>query len=225
MLQDEQMTQILETPITALRIWKWCQEAFALHGIKLTFPKNTNPQKTYQWRYVSKLAHKIDEWGLDKPTAKAFINFTVGYIKERKLLHKGLSIFFQDNMMDICYDRMQKHSSNIDNRIKQFNMTHKFITARCNNRSAIRILLDRESFDKMRNIVRWYKSGDITNAYLATSTSCTEALAKLAIVAPNERLLLPTESELYCLAINLTKDGDFRTKAKTMLNDDWRMTL
>jgi hypothetical protein len=208
-----------------MRTWKWCQEAFAAQGVKLTFPKNTNPQKTYQWRYVTKLAQKIDEWELDKPTARAFINIAVGYMKEKKLLHKGLSVFFQGNMADVCYDRMQKHTSAADKRTEQLRIAHEFVVSRCNSKSAVALFLNRESFGKLRNIVRWYKNGDITDIYLATSTACTEALAKLAIVAPNERLLLPTESELYCLAINLTKDGNFRTKAKIILDNDWRVTL
>jgi hypothetical protein len=211
--------------MTALCTWKWCQEAFAQHGIKLTFPKNTNPQKTYQWRYVTRLAHKIDEWGLDRSTAKAFINFAVGYVKEKKLLHKGMSVFFQNNMMDVCYDRMRKHSTTVCSKIVRFQKVHEFVTVKYHNKSKTAILLNRESFDKMRNIVIWHRTGDITEQYLALSAACTEALSKLAIVAPHERILLPTESELYCLAINLTKDGDFRSKAKAILGNDWRMTL
>jgi len=219
------MTQILEPPTTTMRTWKWCQEAFAAQGVKLTFPKNTDPKKTYQWRYVTRLANKIDEWELDKPTARAFIHFAVGYMKEKKLLHKGLSVFFQGNMMDVCFDRMQKYASGSSNRLTQIITSHKFVSDRCNGKSAVTLLLNRESFGKLRNIVRWYKSGDIAEAYLSISIVCTEALSKLAIVAPHERILLPTESELYCLAINLTKDGDFRSKAKSILDNDWRMTL
>jgi hypothetical protein len=140
-------------------------------------------------------------------------------------LHKGLSVFFQGNMMDVCFDRMQKHTASSSNRLTQLSTVHKFINDRCNGKSAVALLLNRESFGKLRNIVRWYKSGDITEAYLAMSVACTEALSKLAIVAPHERILLPTESELYCLAVNLMKDGDFRAKAKSILDDDWRMAL
>lgn len=218
------MTQILEAPAT-LRTWKWCQEAFAINGMKLVFPKNTNPQKTYQWRYVTRLACKIDEWGLDKPTAKAFINIAVGYFKEKNLLHKGLSIFLQDNMMDICYDRMQKHSAKTNDRIIRLKAIHKFITSKYNNKSPISVLLNRESFDGPRNIVRWYKSNGINDMYLAMSMVCTEALSKLTITAPDERDSLPSESELYCLANNFLKDDDFRSRAKTILGNDWRMTL
>ena len=219
------MTQILEPPTTALRTWKWCQEAFAKHGIKLAFPKNTNPQKTYQWRYVTRLTYKIDEWGLDKQTARAFINFAVSYVKEKRLLHKGLSVFFQNNMMDICYSRMQQHSANACNRIERFRTAHKFIETRCGNRSEVAVLLSRESFDKMRNVVRWYKSGDIPITYLATSVACTEALTRLVVVAPDERSLLPSESELYCAAIDFSRDEDLRSQARTILGKDWRMIL
>ncbi|MCK9558606.1 MAG: hypothetical protein M0R50_11290 [Candidatus Cloacimonetes bacterium] len=217
------MPQILETPVEILRTWKWCQEAYATHGVKLAFPKDTNPKKTYQWRYATKLANKIDEWELDKQTAKAFINIAVGYIKERNLLHKGMSVFFQDNMIDICYDRMQKHTSCIDDRINRFSATHKFIKTKCRNRTPVSVLLGRESFDKMRNIVRWYKSNDITASYLSMSIVCTEALSKLAVIVPDERNLLPSDAELYCQAIDLLKNDDFESQAKTILGNDWRM--
>jgi hypothetical protein len=219
------MIQILETPSKTLRIWKLCQDAFALHGIRLTFPKNTDPHKTYQWRYVSRLTRKIDEWGFDKPTAKAFIDFSVGYVSERKLLHKGLSVFFQSNMLDVCYNRMKKHSDRMSKRVGQFNLSHMFITAKCKGRPITKVLLDRESFDSFRNITRWFESGDLSAIYLATSIGCTKALSALATIAPNERSLLPPESELYCLALNASKDDDFRSQTKTILGNDWRMTL
>ena len=215
-------TQILEPPTTAARTWRWCQEAFAQHGVKLAFPKNTNPQKTYQWRYVTKLTNKIDEWGFDTPTAKAFISFAVDYVKEKRLLHKGLSVFFQNNMMDICYKRMHAHSSAVDNKVKNLRATYEFITTRRGQRTAISVLLSRESFDKARNIVRWYQSGDITAAYLAVSAVCTEALARLAVVAPDERNLLPSNSELCSLAIGLSKNDELRSQARAILGPDWR---
>jgi hypothetical protein len=216
------MTQILETPINVLRTWKWCQDAFAAKGRKLVFPKHADPQKTYQWRYAAKLTQKIDEWGFDKPTAKAFINFAVGYVDERKLLHKGLSIFFQSNMLDVCCDRMQKHSTRLSNRIEQLRLSHKFITTKCNNKPLVGVLLNRISFNKLRNIVRWYENGDLCVIYLAVSIASTEALEKLAIIAPNERILLPTKAELYCLAVDFSKDSDFCPQAKAILGNDWR---
>jgi hypothetical protein len=219
------MTQILEPNTTVSRTWRWCQEAFALHGIKLAFPKNTSPQKTYQWRYATKLAQKIDEWGLDRSTARAFIGFAVEHVKEKKLLHKGLSVFFQNNMMDICYDRMQTCSSDEHNKIQRFHVVHDFVVSRCNNRSTVSVLLGRESFDTFRNIVKWYQAGDITTSYIALSSACVMALSKLIVVAPSERNLLPSDSELYCLAIKLIKDEDFSSQAKAILGNDWRMTL
>jgi hypothetical protein len=216
------MTQILESPTTTLRTWQWCQEAFAAHGIKLSFPKNTNPQKTYQWRYVTRLTHKIDEWGLDKPTAKAFISFAVGYVKEQRLLHKGLSVFFQNNMMDICYNRMKSHSSLSHDRIKHLWSSHKFVLARCGHKTTVCALLGRESFGKMHNVVRWHKSGDVSRVYLAASIACTEALEELATISPSERDLLPSRSELYCLLVDLSKDDSFRSQAKVTLENDWR---
>ena len=219
------MTQILETPSNTLRTWQLCQDAFASQGRKLAFPKHADPKKTYQWRHAAKLAQKIDEWGFDKTTAKAFINFAVGYANERRLLHKGLSVFFQNNMLDICCERMRKHSVRLSSRIDQLRSSLKFITIKCGERSMVDALLDRESFGRLRNIVRWFESGDLNPIYLAVSSSCTTALVKLAEVDAGERRLLPSKSELYCLAVDFSKDDNFQSQAKMVLGNDWRTTL
>jgi len=216
------MSQILETPDIALRTWKWCQAAFASRGRKLTFPKHTDPRKTYQWRYAARLARKIEEWGFDDATAKVFISSAVDYVSEKKLLHKGLSVFFQSNMLEVCYNRIRKHASKIANRIEQLRLAHDFVVVKCAGRPLVSVLLSRDSFDKFRNVVQWYDTGRINILYLALSIGCTSALSKLAVIAGEERSLLPTESELYCLAVDFVKDDELRLQAKSILGNDWR---
>lgn len=217
-----QMIEIQKIPSTTLQTWKWCRDAFASRGRKLTFPKHTDPRKTYQWRYAAKLAQKLEEWGFDDSTAKTFIDFAVGYVSEKKLLHKGLSVFFQSNMLETCYDRIQKHTTIVANRIERFRLMHEFVTARCVGNPLVAVLLSRDSFDKFRNIVQWFENGQINVLYLALSMGCTTALSKLDIIAAEERSLLPTKSELYCLAIDFIKDGELRSQMKAILGNDWR---
>ena len=216
------MFQILETPDMTMRTWKWCQTAFALRGRKLTFPKHTDPRKTYQWRYAARLARQIEEWDFDDETAKAFIGSAVDYVNEKRLLHKGLSVFFQSNMLDICYERMQKHAFKVASRIEQLRSARDFVVTRYAGRPLVGVLLSRDSFDKFRNVVQWFETGRINILYLALSIGCTSALAKLAIIAADERSLLPAESELYCLAIDFVKDEELQSQAKTILGNDWR---
>lgn len=222
MLEERKMTQTLESPASILRTWAWCQEAFVKHGIKLDFPKNTDPKKTYQWRYATRLSRKIDEWELDRDTARAYIKFAVEYIKDKRLLHKGLTAFFQNNMMDVCYNKMQNSISMTDNRIAKLIDTRKFLESKCMHRPFVKVLLGRESFDKFRNIVRWSQSKDISQVYMSISASCTAALANLAIIAPNERGLLMSDSDLYQSAQEFLSDNMFRLRAKTILGNDWR---
>ena len=213
-----------QSPPNTLRTWRWCQDAFASRGRKLTFPGHTDHKKTYQWRYAARLAQKLEEWGFDDPTSKAFIDFTTDYISEKRLLHKGLSVFFQNNILEICCERMQKHSDRMTNRIEQLKSIHDFITTKCDGKPVVSVLLNRESLDKFRNIVQWFETNKINAIYLSLSSNCTAALSRLDIIAADERRLLPTKSELYCLAVDFTKDDNLRTQAKTILNDDWRMT-
>lgn len=217
-----QMIKIQEAPDAALRTWRWCQDAFASRGRKLTFPKHTDPRKTYQWRYAAKLAQKLEEWGFDDSTAKTFINFAVDYVSEKRLLHKGLSVFFQSNMLEVCYERIQKHATKVSGRLEQLRLMHRFVTAKCAGNPLVSVLLNRDSFDKFRNIVQWFENGQINVLYLSLSLGCTAALSRLDIIAAEERSLLPPKSELYCLAIDFIKDEELRSQVKAILGSDWR---
>ena len=216
------MHKIRANPDVVKRVWLWCRDAFAQAGYRISFPKNTNPQKTYQWRYAARLAQKLDEWELDEETSKAFIEIMVEYIAERGLLRKGLSAFFQTNALQVCYDRLDNYCSRKARRIESLQESKKFIDAKSRNRPIQRLLLDRPRLDANANIVAWFESNDISMVFLAVSRSCTAALSKLAEVAPEQRDLLPTSADLFCVRSDLMKDKWSREQAKKILGPDWR---
>jgi len=213
------MIKIQESRTDVLTTWQWCQAAFATYGHKLTFPKATDPRKTYQWRYAAQLARKLNEWGFDDDTSQAFLRFAVGYIKERRLLHKGLSAFLQANILQICYERMQKHTDGTDKRLAKLKESRTFLVNQCGDKSMPKLLLTRRSFSDYCNIVRWYESGYITKLYLALSKICTAVLTRLPL---EQRTLLPASSELFCLRAEFLADVDVCEEAKAIFGDDWR---
>jgi len=216
------MRKIHTDPKITKKVWLWCQDAYAKHGCRLRFPKDTNPQKTYQWRYAARLAEKLEEWDFDEQTSKAFIELAVGYVKEHKLLRKGLSVFFQTNILQVCYDRIDDYCRGSVDKITVLERSRDFVDAKLHNRSRCNLLLDRSRLDEYANIVEWFESHKIGTLYLALSKSCASALAKLAESAPEQRGLLPSSADLFCLRSEIVNDDVERQKAEEILGSDWR---
>src|SRR4051812_10357354 len=88
-------------------IWDWCRDAYLrLANKRLSFPKNTDITKTYQWRYLKALERKFVEWEFNDVLCKAFIDVAIINAKKLKLFDKGLSIFLMKDLLSKCYNEL-----------------------------------------------------------------------------------------------------------------------
>ena len=204
------------------KTWQWCKDAYARNGYTLSFPKNTDPHKTYQWRYVTSLTNRLNDWELNDDTSKLFISTAVEYLKQKKLLHKGLSIFMQNNMLELCYDYIKKSGDSNQRRISLLYSSKNFLDSKSNKRDLKSVLISRPCLDMYYNIVEWYMTDKISKMYLALSKSCTSAIHYVAKVNSEQRKLLPTASELFCIGCDVADNKELLIKAKAILYDDWR---
>lgn len=215
------MTQLHTDLANVQKVWNWCREAFLKNGRRLSLPKNTDPQKTYQWRYATRLADQLEEWEFDDQTSKMFIDVAVSYAKRNHLLNKGLSAFFQSNMLQICYDHIEDHDDMTKSRIIRLSESVKYVNVRRSGRSYLETLLDNDKHVHA-NIIEWYDIKKITTLYLALSQSCTVALSRLKRDNPGHRELLPCTAELLCLRTDVSDDIDLKRKSALVLGNDWR---
>lgn len=204
------------------RTWNWCVDAYRRCGQTLKFPEATEPTKTYQWRYATRLARQLEEWEFDEQTSLVFIRYAVEYARKKGLLRKGLSAFFQSNILDICYDRIKSECNEVDRRLTLLRQSHSFLSARANGRPIVDVLLSRPAPNTYYNIVQWFERHRVSTIYLALSKSCTAALSKLAKLDSEQRSLLPGPADLFCLMGELTDNATFGRQAARILGDDWR---
>lgn len=205
-INNERISQVVD----------WCILSYSKAGHRLQFPRNTNPQKTYLWCYASKLAQKLDEWEFDDSTSKAFIDHATKYAKEKKLLHKGLSIFCQGNILQICYERFEKQDKRSESLLNSIRKSKSFLDSKAVKGSHLKALLGRPNPNAFFNIVEWYELGKISALYLAKSKSCCQAIAKINKIDPDQREMLPSQSELFILAQNNNHE------IRKILGSDWR---
>jgi len=198
-------------------VWLWCSDAYLRHGIKLRLPECSDHTKTYQWRYIKSLTKKFNEWEFNTGTCLKFIEIAVKYAKELKVLNKGLSIFHQSNMLNICYKKLTE-STDIDG-----NMTSRLISGH-NVLAGVKdkqgFLLKRQDSLSFRNITNYYMSRLICSEYLALSKSANKALRTLASNDPQERQLLPSDAALYLLRIRILNQHSNLDIVKDIVNEE-----
>lgn len=203
-------------------VWDWCSEAYLRHGSKLTFPAKTDPRKTYQWRFARAIATKFAEWKFDEPTARWFIDIAVRYAKESGVMRKGLAILHQENMLGICYERLQEELHASRQHLDVLRHMRAWLLTETKGNDQVDVLLSRLSFGGYCNLVVWYQTSKLSPLYIALSRNCNKVLARLSKDYPLERELLPRPAQLFALRAAFLRNLDNLKQAKEIFNNDWR---
>lgn len=211
--------------VTADQIWKvwdWCSDSYLRHGIRLSFPKNTKPENTYQWRYCRSLADKFNEWDFDDETSVRFIDTAVKHARKIGVLRKGLAVLHQGNMLDVVYDLLKQEANTFSQSIDSLKVVHKWIAAQIGDENPLEVMLHREREGAFCNVTIWYEANKLSALYISLSKSCCKALARLKKKGFPERDLLPKVTDLYKLRYDFLKDVNNLKQARSILGDDWR---
>ena len=204
------------------QVWEWCSEAYIRYGRKLTFPANTDPIKTYQWRYVKSITKKFDEWEFDEPMARRFIDIAIERSKVLGIMHKGLAALHQGNLLDICHKILQEESSGNDQLIDSLADSKKWVIDRTSGDNTISILLDKSNPDAFCNLVKWYQASKLSELYLSLSKSCGRTIEKLENT--DERDLLPSATRLYKIRNHFYQDVSNQKRSKEILGRDCKVS-
>jgi hypothetical protein len=213
----------LETdPARIWSLWEICQQAYLRHGRKLQFPSDTDPKKTYQWRYLSRIAEKFDEWDFDEQTIEKFIEVAVRHAKEVGVLHKGLAALHQKNLMELCYESLQSEEETSNQQLAALRVTKNWLVGKIGKKDPVKVLLARPEVDSWPNLILWYQANKISKLYLALSRSCYKALHTLEKQNSDELILMPKTSDLYWTRKDFVASLEDEKQAKTILQNDWR---
>jgi len=195
-----------------LQTFKVLQREMKKSGKRISLPRNTAPEKTYQYRAISKFLNRVDEWGLDAATTAILIQAVVEYGRRYGLLRKGAMILNMENILKICYNKLDSELTTmndlVDN-VKRANVVMKAISAdellkpiRLGGYSKLFCLID---------------TGDVDSVYLALSTKSFGALQK---VSRMEREQLPSNIDLFRIRNKILRDRDIALEIKEILQED-----
>lgn len=218
------------------RTWNWCASAYLQHGNrKLSMPQDTDPTKTYQWRYMEALARRLQDLELNEQQSRTFIEIAVLYARSHNLLKKGLTIFMQANLLDVCYEELRSRETTQQSTVGIITNTSAWLRQELENyrrksptraaKTLIDMLLHCETPGGYANIVRWHQAGNLPEHYIVLSRSCGLAISTLAKAKSPDRTLLPKDSRLFMLRTKLLNDSSVRLQVRNILGDDWRKPL
>jgi len=202
--------------LTPDEIYSMCFDNYLKNGVKLKFPSNTDYTKTYQWRYIVSITEKMNKWKFSKDAANKYIELVVQYVKDANLLCKGLSVLLQTNILEICYDKLQKMQKSAEQSTSVLKHTKCWLDNRLGNDKLLSILLSNSSNNKFPNIVLWYQANKIPPLYLALSKSCCRAINQVK----NGKDLLPDLMTLYKIRSEFMAEKNNAARSKEILGED-----
>lgn len=194
------------------KIFKYCQDAFRRGGINVAFPKGTDPEKTYKWRYLVNFAEKISEFEASDEAISRIIDAIVEYAIKHKQLHKGLTLLANDRVLELC----TKNAAAVNNRQSELINRLKSDATLFNNEDP----MYKVGLHGLPNIVKWYMQGVITRTYLAVSRRAHESMLKLSQV---ERSMMPKHDELVRIRSSIASDHRLKSNILVALGNDFRM--
>lgn len=204
------------------QVYQWCSEIYSSNGHILRFPKNTNPCDTYQWRYLRSLASKFDELDLSDEDCRKFIEIIIKYAKNNGLTSKGLAIFQQSNIIDVCYDSLVKMQNNSECTLSSLSSMKTWLDSKISDNDPVRVLTDRKNINGLCNITTWYESSKISDLFFALSRCCGRAYSRLNEMNSADCDFLPNQSKCYIIRAKVTQDSNFVQRAKQIFGNDWR---
>jgi hypothetical protein len=203
---------MLATHDNIILIYKWFSAAMRRAGRKDSFPKGTDPRKTYKYRALQSFAKKIEEWEFDEATTKIMVDSVVKYGKRNKLLSKGAMLLSMGSILDICYKEIEAREERLKQALQSIKFTKHYLDE--NDLNSVRALISSRALGGISNLAHLIDSGKISPEYLAVSKVAYAALHKI------DREGYPNDRELLKLRARYLLDQQTRKELGRVLGSD-----
>lgn len=212
---------MVETPnqTRVLKLFKYCQTSFGKGGVRVTFPRNTDPMKTYKWRYMEKFLEKVDQWGVSDTTAYQIVDAMVQHAKRNgHLKAKGMAILESDAILEIGYRSIEKIHQRVDGVLARIKHDKRLIDDLADPGE----LLRRDFPGASPNIVRWFIQGKISLIYICISKKCLMAIKKLS--SDDRALIIQKTQQIVDVRELCTRDVMTKVRIKQIMGTDWALS-
>lgn len=186
----------------------------------ISFPKNTDPRKTYSWRYLEKFVDRVDSLELSDLSLETIISALVREAAETRTLQRGMAVLDNKNMLLICQTKLESEVQSENAEIRAVSESHAFVLGSVGERNDLsvhKVLTERTSRFAYANITRWFEANQLAAGYIAVSRSCKKALGTLP---KHELELFPAATKLMRLRLTMTCNNATLMRLRTILGND-----
>lgn len=192
------------------------------YGRSVSFPKNTDPTKTYSWRYLNNFLNNYDKLlQLEDDEFPIVVEEIVAHAKQRKWLNCGLSILNKVDIVKVCCDRFQRDINDEEQLIISIKKAHAFLKRKLKGQDIklFDLLSYRQSRRAYCNMTSWYNAGYLTIGYIAISKTCKNVIRSLD--KNNDELnLYPTARQFMSIRFRLISKKNILQQLRQILGKD-----
>jgi len=201
-----------------IKAYKILQSIMGQYGKKISFPNNTDPRKTYSWRYLSKFIDRYDQLELGDQVMTDVLGAMVTEAHNKKYIGCGVSLLNKVDIITVYHktleteiDIMKKQLANIKKSFDFLDQKEKEL-----KQDKCTLLANRPHKKSYTFLTRWYDSGFLSIEYIMVSKSCRQVLKNLG---KDERLIFPKFGDLMKIYLKLTREEIKEQICKILGND------
>lgn len=186
------------------------------YGKNISLPKNTDPQKTYGWRYLSGFVDRMEELELNDDCIPTVIDALLIHAKNHRLLNRGFAVLNKLDILDLIIKNIEKENKSDKSIINTVMNSFQFVKSKVEI-DIISTLLNRRRPDLYANMTLWMQQNHININYVAISKSCRKALG---MIKGSERELYPPIIKLMKIRIAILSNKENLELLKNVLGND-----
>jgi hypothetical protein len=152
----------------------------------------------------------VNEWGISDSSIKFLIKEVIKYSKEQGLLSRGVSVLDKADLLEECYNRMQRYMEQHTQLLSDITSNRDFF-----NKNKHKALNSKRGGYPL--FVMWCQSGKLCVEFIALSKSCLSVIGSLN---NDDSKRAPDLVELLSIRHKYLRNSQLRAEIKDILGED-----
>lgn len=212
------MTTTTEVDAKILSVFKILKRTMIKYGKFVSFPDDTDPKKTYNWRYISNFIIKLEAYGLHENFYPQIITAIVEHARRKNLLKRGIAVLLRTDLLELAIKRLEQDCKKEIQTFETIRRSYQLVYDQTEPEQLYyKTLLKKQVRNGYTDIVRWFLAGNIAMDYIVVSRSARIALGSLS---PIERSNFPDAKTLLRMRVKILSHEELIRKLRETLQED-----
>lgn len=210
---------MLARDIRINRVYNILRGKMKNYGRNVQLPNNTDPKKTYSWRYLDSFLKKVEQLSIPDDYIPDVLDVLLVHAKRHKLLNRGFAILNKVDIGELVLQRFERDEDWRLGKERRIFSSHEFLLKQQlnSNKNMIEVLSHKRASNAYMNMTCWYEQGFLSIEYVAISKTCKKVLCTMKL---NERAIYPGTMSIMKQKLLILSDQRLSEKLQTLMNSD-----